>query len=68
MRYILSFDIPRESPNLKLRVNRALHRIGAKLVHHSLWRHADMKMLADIAVEIKENGGRAVILEERLLF
>ncbi len=66
--FVLSFDLPRECNAARVRIFRRLRTAGARLFHHSLWTHANVKALTDIAIEIKESGGRAVILEERLVF
>lgn len=66
--YILTYDIPRELANIKLIVNRDLHKISAKKVQHSLWKSEKLKELIDIAAFIKKSGGHAMILEEKLIF
>lgn len=66
--YILTYDIPRELANIKLIVNRDLHKMSAKKVQHSLWKSANVKDLIDIATFIKKSGGHAIILEEKLIF
>ncbi len=65
---ILVFDLPRESKALQMRVLRGLHRIKAKKLQHSVWKHDSLDKLVDIAAHIKKSGGSARILEERFVF
>ncbi len=66
--FILVFDIPRDEPVVKLKVNRNLHKIKAVKVQHSVWSSNELKELIDIATFIKNSGGSARILEEKLVF
>jgi len=65
---VLVFDFPKSLTTQRRQLNRLLHRIGAKRVQDSFWRHEDLKSLIEVATFIKQNGGRASILEERLIF
>jgi len=66
--FLLSFDLPKNMNTLRVRIFRRLKSSGAELVHHSLWRSNDFKLLQDIALLIRKNGGTALILEEKLRF
>ena len=66
--FLLTFDIPKESNTLRVRIFRDLINLNAKLIHHSLWRSENLKELMSIANEIKRNGGNARILEEKFVF
>lgn len=66
--FILAFDIPSKNPYFKLIVNRRLKKLGAKMVQRSLWQHEDLNELISIAILIKNAGGKARIMEERLIF
>lgn len=66
--YLLTFDIPKESNTLRVRIFRDLTKLDAKLIHHSLWKSQNLKELMSIANEIKKNGGTARILEEKFIF
>ena len=66
--FILAFDIPSEKPYFKLIVNRRLRKLGAKMVQRSLWQHEDLTELIKIATLIKNAGGKARIMEEKLIF
>ncbi len=58
--YLLSFDIPRNFSTLRVRIFRELKKSGAKRIHHSLWKHKDLKFLINIATLIKKKGGSAL--------
>jgi hypothetical protein len=66
--FLLTFDIPKESNTLRVRIFRNLIKLNAKLIHHSLWKSENLKELMSIANEIKRNGGTARILEEKFIF
>ena len=68
MAYVLIYDIPKELSALRVRVNRSLHAMNAKLIQHSVWKSKNLKGLIEIAKLIKSNGGRAYILEEKFAF
>jgi hypothetical protein len=53
---------------IRSRINRKLHKIGARLLHDSLWQAENLNGLVEIALMIKQFGGRAVIMEERFIF
>ena len=67
MAFLLSFDLPRNANFARLRIFRRLRKIGAELVHHSLWRHESLEELASIALMVKKFGGSALVLEEKLV-
>jgi hypothetical protein len=66
--YILSFDLPKELDAERKRINRDLRGIDAKMIHHSFWKSEKLKELISIAQFIKNSGGKARILEEKLIF
>ena len=66
--FILAFDIPTELRIFKLQINRRLRRMNAKMIQRSLWKHDDLKELIKIATLIKNAGGKAIIMEEKLVF
>ena len=68
MKFILTFDIPREMKALQRKVQRDLAKEGAKMVQFSLWESSSLESLTDIASFIKKSGGDARILEERFVF
>ena len=66
--FVLSFDLPRNMSVVRTRINRRLHKAGAKRIHDSLWSCDDLQALMEIALTIKRFGGSARILEERFVF
>ncbi len=68
MKFILTFDIPREMKALQRKVQRDLVKDGAKMMQFSLWESGELQGLIDIATFIKKSGGDARILEERFVF
>ncbi len=66
--YLLSYDLSREKKSERVKIFRKLRRGGARLVHHSLWEHSSLEFLTSIALEIKAQGGSAIILEKKLMF
>ena len=65
---ILIFDLPTENASEKVRFNRELHEINAKMIQRSAWSSENIGELIRIASEIKKLDGRARILEERFVF
>jgi len=68
MKFLLAFDIPTEKRNFKVKINRELNRIGAKLIQRSLWSSSNLNQFIKLAIEIKNVGGSARVLEEKLVF
>ncbi len=68
MSFVLVYDIPFGLDTEKRRVNRMLHRTGARCVQQSFWRCDDLKNLVSIGMCVRRLGGKAEILEERFLF
>ena len=66
--FVLIYDIPLSHHFLKLRVNRALRKIKALQIQKSVWKHEDLEKMIEIAMMIKNLGGKASILEEKFLF
>ena len=66
--FILIFDIPRNKPSIKLKVNRNLHRMNAEKVQQSAWKSDKLDKLIEIATLVKKSRGKARILEEKLIF
>ncbi len=67
-KFVLIFDLPREMGTVKVRTWRELQRMGAKMIQHSVWKFNNVQDLIKIALEIKNSGGKATILEEKILF
>ncbi len=68
MNYLLIFDIPKGNSILNVKVNRLLKKIGADKIQNSVWRSENLKELTKISIWIRNVGGDAKILEERIVF
>lgn len=68
MGFVLIFDIPESEAVEKVRINRELHRINARMIQNSVWKHEDLKELISFAIRIRNLGGKASILEEKFVF
>jgi len=68
MSFVIVFDIPRVEATEKVRINRELHRAGARKIQDSFWKHTNLKFLIDLALRIRKIGGKAEILEEKFIF
>ncbi|MDI6806313.1 MAG: hypothetical protein QMD14_00665 [Candidatus Aenigmarchaeota archaeon] len=67
MSYIILFDIPRNMGYLQVKINRLLHSINAQLIQHSVWESEDLNVLKQVSNLIKEGGGKAIILEKKIV-
>ena len=65
---IIIFSIPRGHSTLAVKVNRALKGIGAEKVQNSVWRSENLMELTRIALKIRGAGGKAQILEEKVVY
>lgn len=66
--FVLSFDLPKRMAIVRSRIHRKLVAIKAEKVHDSFWRSSNLKALIEIALTIKQFGGKAAILEEKFVF
>ncbi len=66
--FVLIYDIPTGEAYFKKRINRMLNMMKAEMVQRSAWKSYDLNGLTRIATLIKNVGGRARIMEERLIF
>jgi len=64
MSYLLVFDIKKEKPSLRVKVNRMLNRIKARLLQDSVWEFNDLKELKRIANFIRSEGGKALLFKK----
>lgn len=65
--FLLSYDLPEEMNSERRKINRNLNKI-AVLIHDSFWKSENISELILIARFIKNCGGNARILEEKLIF
>lgn len=68
MLYLIIFDIPKDHSILRVKVNRLLKEIDAKMIQNSVWRSENLKELTKIAIWIRNSGGSATILEEKIIY
>lgn len=68
MTYLLVFGIPKGSTILNVKVNRLLKYIDAEKIQNSVWRSDNLKELTKIVIWIRNAGGKAQILEERIVY
>ena len=66
--FIIAFDIPVEERSFKVKINRILKANNAKMIQKSIWSSSNLSLLVKLATWIKEVGGKARILEEKLIF
>lgn len=66
--YVLIYDIPSSFPQFKVKINRELKKANATMLQKSVWKHNDLAFLTKIALLIKSIGGKAIVLEEKLVF
>ena len=65
---LIIFSIPRGNAALGVKVNRLLKGIGAEMVQNSVWRSDNLRELTRIAVWVRNVGGSAQILEEKIIY
>lgn len=65
---LLVFDIPAGDKILAVKVNRKLKSCGAIKLQNSLWKSDNLEELTKIALWIRNAGGSATILEEKVIF
>lgn len=65
--YIIIYDLPSDKASMLVKVNRMLHKMGAKKIQHSVWQSDDLEALKEIVYAIKRSDGQARILEKRIV-
>lgn len=68
MDYLLMFDIPKGNAVMGVKINRLLKEIGAEKVQNSVWKSGNLKELTKIAIWVRNVGGMAQILEEKIIY
>lgn len=68
MDYLLIFDLPSVQSTMNVKINRLLRGIGAEKVQNSIWRSDNLKELTKIVMWIRNVGGSAHILEEKVIY
>jgi hypothetical protein len=67
-RFLIVFGLPRGAPTLGVKVNRLLKEIGAEKISNSVWASDDLKTLTKIVIWIRNAGGKAAVIEERIVY
>ncbi|MCM8808017.1 MAG: CRISPR-associated endonuclease Cas2 [Candidatus Omnitrophica bacterium] len=65
MSYIIIFDIKKEKASLRVKVNRLLNKMKAKMVQDSVWESDNLSGLKSIYQIIRSNGGKAIIFDKK---
>jgi|FaiFalDrversion3_1042247.scaffolds.fasta_scaffold11438_2 CRISPR/Cas system-associated endoribonuclease Cas2 len=68
MEYLIFYDIPSEEVYFKKKINKMLRKINAKIIQRSIWKSENLTELIKIATLIKNIGGKAKIVEEKVVF
>jgi CRISPR/Cas system-associated endoribonuclease Cas2 len=68
MEYLIFYDIPSEEVYFKKKINKMLRKINAKIIQRSIWKSENLSELIKIATLIKNIGGKAKIVEEKVVF
>jgi len=66
--YLIIFQLSSGSSTLKLKINRMLKKIGAKMIQKSVWAHESVQKLLGIASFIKARGGKATVFEADVVY
>jgi len=65
MPYIIVFDIKRDRPSFRVKINRLLNKIKAKMIQDSVWEVKNLEDAIEISNLIKANGGKVVAFDKR---
>jgi len=66
--YLIIFQLGSDSSALKLKINRKLNKIGARMIQKSVWAHESAQKLIEIASFIRARGGKAMVLEANVIY
>jgi hypothetical protein len=66
--YLIIFQLGSDSSALKLKINRKLNKIGARMIQKSVWAHESAQKLIEIASFIRSRGGKAMVLEANVIY
>lgn len=68
MQYLVVFSLPKGNAVMGVKINRLLREIGADKVQKSVWRSDNLKELTRIVMWVRNTGGTAQILEEKIVY
>lgn len=66
--FIIIFDIPLEKRSLARKIQRRLNKTQTIKIQQSVWKSKNLNNLLEIASMIKQEGGKATILKEDVVF
>lgn len=66
--YLIIFDLPKDNAVMRVKINRLFKEIGAEKVQNSVWASENLKELTKIAIWIRNVGGTAQIIEEKIIY
>jgi len=66
--YLIIFQLQSGSHSLRLKINRKLKKVGAKLIQRSVWAHESAQKLIEIASFIRARGGEVMVLEANVIY
>ena len=66
--FILIFDMPSGEHTLRKKIYRLLKKTGAKKLQISVWESGSLANLIKVANIIRIAGGKAIVLEKKLVF
>ncbi|MEA1905058.1 MAG: hypothetical protein U9M97_04170 [Candidatus Hadarchaeota archaeon] len=67
MSYLILFDIKELDNATRLRVNRKLRKLSALMLQQSVWESNNVDELRELVESIRLSGGKALILEKRVV-
>jgi hypothetical protein len=66
--YLIIFQLGSDSSILKLKINRMLNKIGARMIQKSIWTHDSAQKLIEVASFIKSRGRKVMVLEANVIY
>jgi hypothetical protein len=66
--YLIIFQLGSGSSALKLKINRMLNKVNAKMIQKSVWTHESAQKLIEIASFIRARGEKAMVLEANVIY
>jgi CRISPR-associated endonuclease Cas2 len=67
-KFLIAFDIPTKEKLFKKKIYQILKKTGAKMTQRSLWESENLNELLNIAILIKNIGGKVYVFEAKVLF
>jgi len=67
-RFLIVFGLPKGARGLGVKVNRLLKEIRAEKISNSVWASEDLRTLTKVVVWIRNAGGKAAVIEEKIVY